>query len=107
MSGERIRRRAVVHGRVQGVFFRGTTQDEARRAGVDGWVRNRPDGSVEAVFEGSPSVTRAPPGHRLRGWRSSRSPLAANRASTFGADLPAGTSRSVRIGKDEVRDCRR
>jgi acylphosphatase len=52
MPGDRIRRRAVVHGRVQGVFFRGTTEDEARRAGVDGWVRNRPDGSVEAVFEG-------------------------------------------------------
>jgi acylphosphatase len=49
---ERTRRRVVVHGRVQGVFFRGSTQDEARRAGADGWVRNRSDGSVEAVFEG-------------------------------------------------------
>ena len=52
MSEERIRRRAVVHGRVQGVTFRGSTREEARRAGVDGWVRNRPDGCVEAVFEG-------------------------------------------------------
>ena len=42
----------VVSGRVQGVFFRGATEVEARRCGVSGWVRNRPDGSVEATFEG-------------------------------------------------------
>ena len=42
----------IVSGRVQGVFFRGSTQDEARLHGVDGWVRNRWDGTVEAVFEG-------------------------------------------------------
>ena len=51
-AGERIRRRVVVHGRVQGVFFRGSTQEEAQRVGIDGWVRNLPDGAVEAVFEG-------------------------------------------------------
>ena len=49
----RTRCRVVVHGRVQGVFFRSSTQDEARRAGADGWVRNRSDGTVEAVFEGT------------------------------------------------------
>ena len=49
----RERRRVVVHGRVQGVFFRDSTTREARAHGVAGWVRNRPDGSVEAVFEGS------------------------------------------------------
>ena len=48
-----IRRRVVVYGRVQGVFFRDSTRDEAEGAGVAGWVRNRDDGSVEAVFEGS------------------------------------------------------
>ena len=48
------RRRVVVHGRVQGVFFRGSTVERAREVGVNGWVRNRPDGTVEAVFEGSP-----------------------------------------------------
>lgn len=47
------RRRVVVHGRVQGVYFRGSTQERAREVGVNGWVRNRPDGTVEAVFEGS------------------------------------------------------
>ena len=41
-----------VSGRVQGVFFRSYTEDEARGAGVAGWVRNLPDGRVEAVFEG-------------------------------------------------------
>jgi acylphosphatase len=49
---EPVRRRVVVHGRVQGVFFRDTTRREASRRGVAGWVRNRHDGAVEAVFEG-------------------------------------------------------
>lgn len=47
-----IRRRVVLHGRVQGVGFRYATRRAARAAGVAGWVRNRPDGTVEAVFEG-------------------------------------------------------
>ncbi|MGW8161841.1 MAG: acylphosphatase [Desulfobulbales bacterium] len=42
----------IVKGRVQGVFFRAYTKDEAVRLGLSGWVRNRPDGSVEAVVEG-------------------------------------------------------
>ena len=49
-----IRRRAVVHGRVQGVFFRDTMRRLAQSRGVAGWVTNRPDGAVEAVFEGEP-----------------------------------------------------
>jgi acylphosphatase len=48
------RRRVVAHGRVQGVFFRDTLRRAALRHGVAGWVRNRGDGSVEAVFEGAP-----------------------------------------------------
>ena len=47
-----IRRRIVVHGLVQGVFFRDTVRKQASTAGVSGWVRNNPDGTVEAVFEG-------------------------------------------------------
>ena len=43
----------VVSGRVQGVFFRDSTRREAARRGVAGWVCNRPDGKVEAVFEGA------------------------------------------------------
>jgi acylphosphatase len=50
---ERVRRRVVVHGYVQGVFFRDSTRREAARRGVSGWVTNRPDGAVEAVFEGA------------------------------------------------------
>jgi len=41
-----------IHGKVQGVFFRAETQRAAEERSVTGWVRNRPDGSVEAVFEG-------------------------------------------------------
>ena len=47
-----VRRRVVVDGRVQGVFFRDTCRRVAVDAGVGGWVRNRPDGRVEACFEG-------------------------------------------------------
>jgi acylphosphatase len=53
---ELLRRRVVVHGRVQGVFFRDTTRERARAYGVAGWVRNRPDGAVEAVLEGPPEA---------------------------------------------------
>jgi acylphosphatase len=44
--------RVVIHGRVQGVWFRGWTVEEARARGLNGWVRNRRDGTVEATFEG-------------------------------------------------------
>jgi acylphosphatase len=49
-----VRKHVVLTGRVQGVSFRWATQQLAERAGVAGWVRNRPDGGVEAVFEGEP-----------------------------------------------------
>lgn len=88
MSGEaeqRVRRRVVVHGRVQGVFFRASTRDEALARGAAGWVRNRPDGTVEAVFEGEPAAVAecvafcrsGPPGARV------------NRAEVF-AEPPEG-----------------
>ncbi len=51
-----IRRRVVVHGFVQGVFFRDTVRRQAVRGGVAGWVRNNRDGTVEAVFEGDPGA---------------------------------------------------
>jgi len=51
-----VRRRVVVHGRVQGVFFRDSCERMASSAGVSGWVRNRNDGAVEAVFEGAPDA---------------------------------------------------
>jgi acylphosphatase len=51
-----IRRRVVVHGSVQGVFFRDSTRRLAQQHGVAGWVANRWDGTVEAVFEGAPDA---------------------------------------------------
>ena len=56
MADQVTRRRVVVHGKVQGVFFRDSAQQEAEREGVAGWVRNRDDGAVEAVFEGDPGA---------------------------------------------------
>ena len=53
---ERRRAHVRVHGRVQGVFFRDATRREAEAAGVAGWVENRADGTVEAVFEGDPAA---------------------------------------------------
>ncbi len=47
--------RVVIEGRVQGVWFRGWAVSEAAAHGLDGWVRNRADGSVEAVFSGPPA----------------------------------------------------
>lgn len=50
---DRTRVHVFVSGTVQGVYYRASTRDTARNAGVDGWVKNRADGRVEAVFEGS------------------------------------------------------
>jgi acylphosphatase len=51
-----IRRRVVVHGLVQGVFFRDAVRRRASTSGVSGWVRNTVSGTVEAVFEGAPDA---------------------------------------------------
>ena len=51
-----IRRRVVVHGHVQGVFFRAWTMQQAQLLRLRGFVRNRRDGSVEALFAGPPDV---------------------------------------------------
>jgi acylphosphatase len=53
---ERVRSRVVIHGNVQGVFFRDTCRRKADDRGVAGWITNRPDGAVEAVFEGDPDA---------------------------------------------------
>lgn len=47
-----IRARLVIHGRVQGVFYRASCRAEAQARGLVGWVRNRPDGTVEALLQG-------------------------------------------------------
>ena len=65
-----VRKRVRAEGRVQGVFFRDSVRRAAAREGVAGWAANRPDGSVEAVFEGAPesverlvALCRDGPGH--------------------------------------------
>jgi acylphosphatase len=54
-----IRRRVVIHGLVQGVFFRETVRRGAESRSVRGWVRNNRDGTVEAVFEGNDAAVEA------------------------------------------------
>lgn len=61
----------IVRGRVQGVYFRASTQREARRLGLGGWVKNRPDGSVEILAEGEEIAIR-----ELFGW-AQKGPTAA------------------------------
>jgi acylphosphatase len=56
MSDKRAIRRVMIRGRVQGVGFRAWTEHEAARRALDGWARNRRDGSVEAVFAGPPDT---------------------------------------------------
>ncbi|MDX2850479.1 acylphosphatase [Actinacidiphila glaucinigra] len=65
-----IRRRVVVTGDVQGVYFRDTCRMTADGTGVAGWVRNRPDGTVEAVFEGPPEAVA-----EMVAWSQEGSPL--------------------------------
>jgi acylphosphatase len=54
-----VRRRVVVRGDVQGVFFRDSTREQAEARGLSGSVTNRDDGAVEAVFEGPPDAVEA------------------------------------------------
>ncbi len=67
-----IRRRVVVHGFVQGVFFRDTVRRRAEAARVSGWIRNNPDGSVEAAFEGEAEAVESLVAFCRRGPRGAR-----------------------------------
>jgi acylphosphatase len=78
----RQRLEVLISGRVQGVWFRASTRDEARRRGLDGWVRNLPDGRVEALFEGDAPALEGmldwcrvgPPGARVDAVETVRGP---------------------------------
>jgi acylphosphatase len=59
MTEDRIARRLRIHGRVQGVYYRGWTVDAAAMLGLDGWVRNRMDGTVEALVAGPQASVEA------------------------------------------------
>lgn len=58
-ASSRVTLRLVIHGCVQGVFFRESMRIEAQNLGVAGWVRNRSDGTVEAVVHGEPPIVDA------------------------------------------------
>ncbi len=77
---------AVVHGRVQGVYFRANTQRKARELALTGWVRNRPDGTVELAAEGSEQALNALHAFLKQG------PPAAHVAKVETAWLPATQS---------------
>lgn len=79
-----IRRRLVITGRVQGVFYRDWFIAEMRRLGISGWVRNRADGSVEAVVEGSGEMVAAAIAKARQG-----SPAARVVDVAISADAPA------------------
>jgi acylphosphatase len=80
-----IRRRVVVSGRVQGVFFRDTCRRAASTAGVTGWVRNLPDGTVEAAYEGPPDAV-----DRMVKWSRKGPPEAVVQGVTVTEEPPAG-----------------
>jgi acylphosphatase len=80
-----VRYRVLVSGRVQGVFFRDSCRQLAQQHGVAGWVRNLPDGRVEAVFEGSPDKVG-----RLLDWTRHGPRLAVVDDVTVHAEPPEG-----------------
>ena len=87
-----VRRRVVVHGRVQGVFFRDSCERMARSNGVSGWVRNRNDGAVEAVFEGEVAAV-----DRMVAWsRQGPRRAAVERVEVFDEDAVGESAFRVR-----------
>jgi acylphosphatase len=72
VDGDVVGRRVIVHGRVQGVAFRDSTRRRAEAEGLSGWVRNRADGTVEAVLEGSPAAVERVLGFVRTGPRGAR-----------------------------------
>ncbi len=82
-------RRLLVEGRVQGVFFRASTARRAEAAGVVGWVRNLPDGRVEAWLEGPREAVE-----QVERWARSGGPPAARVTAVTAEDVtPAGHER--------------
>ncbi|MDP9404317.1 MAG: acylphosphatase [Actinomycetota bacterium] len=87
VSPERVRRRLLVEGRVQGVFYRDTCRTQAQQAGLAGWARNRADGAVEVVIEGEAHAVE-----RLVAWCRSGPPQAIVTAVKVSAEEPEGIS---------------
>lgn len=85
MSTEVVARRVLVSGRVQGVWFRESCRREAEAAGVAGWVRNNPDGTVEALLEGDEGAVQ-----RVIEWMHTGPPLARVTAVDVTPQKPTG-----------------
>lgn len=87
-----MRQRVVIEGRVQGVGYRITCARRADDAGLSGWVRNRDDGGVEAVFEGPPAAVDA-----VIGWCRHGPRGAQVRRVTVSDEAPTGAAGGFRI----------
>jgi acylphosphatase len=82
-----VRKRVMVSGRVQGVFFRETCRRRAEQEGVSGWVANAPSGDVEACFEGDAAAV-----DRMIEWCRQGPPQAEVRSVTVDEEPPEGAS---------------
>jgi acylphosphatase len=78
----------IVHGRVQGVYFRASTQREAKRLGLGGWVRNRPDGAIEILAEGEETSIRELYGWAQKGPSAARVERVDTRWRSFTGEFP-------------------
>lgn len=83
MKNKRVH--AIVHGRVQGVFFREYTRRKAEELGLNGWVKNLPDRTVEAVFEGPPDTVAA-----MEKWLHTGSPQSTVTGVDIHEEQPVG-----------------
>jgi acylphosphatase len=88
----RVRAHVWISGRVQGVFFRSHTKELADELGLTGWVRNLPDGRVEAVFEGEEDAVQ-----RAIEWCKRGPPLASVEKVEVRYEQPTGEFKDFRI----------
>ncbi len=86
------RARVIFHGRVQGVYFRAHCAEKAEALGLDGYVRNRSDGSVEAVFEGDKSAIEA-----CVEWNRTSQPYARVESAEVTWSEPKGDSQGFHV----------
>ncbi len=82
----------IVEGRVQGVFFRAFTREEALKLNLSGWVRNRPEGSVEAVVEGEAGAVE-----KMAQWFHRGSPSSMVENVIISEESPVGDTGSFEI----------
>jgi acylphosphatase len=92
MNSDKKRYHVVVSGRVQGVWFRANTKRQAEALGLSGWVKNLPDGRVEAVFEGQSDDVE-----RMLAWCRTGTPPARVDFIDCAPEPPDGDSGAFRI----------